>query len=180
MVSVKASLRLPPSLDDDAVDESGQSVSWQIATESQTRAGTDGLTDWWCRAVDFAKVTSSLGLSRETLSALSSFRSRNAQAKTSLASLKAQKADVDWAHYRGVLKNQEVVDKLEKIWKDFKPQDYDVAAQLKAIEQFESKAVRSGHCRATDSCVLTPAGRSLRPKMQPRACRASSHHSTRL
>lgn len=88
-------------------------------------------------------MTGALGLSRDTLSSLAAFRSRNAQAKTSLATLKAQKQEVDWSFYRNTLKNQAVVDKLEKIWKDFKPQDYDVSAQLKAIDQFEGKAVRS-------------------------------------
>lgn len=97
--------------------------------------------------IDFARVTGALGLSRETLSSLAAFRSRHAQAKTSLASLKAQKLDVDWSFYRNTLKNQAVVDKLEKIWKDFKPQDYDVSAQLKAIDQFEGKAVRAVHRR---------------------------------
>jgi len=48
---------------------------------------------------------------------------------------------VDFAHYRSVLKNQKVVDELENTFKSFKPVDYDVSAQLKAIDQFQAKAV---------------------------------------
>lgn len=50
---------------------------------------------------------------------------------------------VDFAHYKKVLKNQEVVSELEKTFNNFKPVDYDVAAQLKAIDSFQGKAVRS-------------------------------------
>jgi F-type H+-transporting ATPase subunit d len=42
-----------------------------------------------------------------------------------------------------VLKNTAVVDQLEKVFKDFKAVDYDVSAQLKAIDAFEQKAVSS-------------------------------------
>ena len=49
---------------------------------------------------------------------------------------------VDLAHYRSVLKNKAIVDEAEKLLNDFKPVSYDVSAQIKAIETFESKAVR--------------------------------------
>ena len=50
---------------------------------------------------------------------------------------------VDFAHYRSVLKNQAVVDEIEKRFAAFKPSGYDVARQLKAIEAFEVEAVRN-------------------------------------
>jgi F-type H+-transporting ATPase subunit d len=49
---------------------------------------------------------------------------------------------VNIAHYRSVLKNQAVVDEAERILREFKPVDYDVNEHIKAIEAFESKAVR--------------------------------------
>lgn len=50
---------------------------------------------------------------------------------------------VDFAHYKQVLKNQEVVSQMEKTFTGFKPVDYDLSAQLKAIDAFQDKAVSS-------------------------------------
>jgi hypothetical protein len=50
---------------------------------------------------------------------------------------------VDFAHYRSVLKNQAVVDEIEKRFKAFKPATYDLSRQLKSIEAFEVEAVRN-------------------------------------
>lgn len=48
---------------------------------------------------------------------------------------------VDFAHYKNIIKNQKIVSELEQSFKSFKPVDYDVAAQLKAIDAFQEKAV---------------------------------------
>lgn len=48
---------------------------------------------------------------------------------------------VDFAHYKNVVKNQKVLSELEQAFKSFKPVDYDVGAQLKAIDAFQEKAV---------------------------------------
>ena len=48
---------------------------------------------------------------------------------------------VDFAQYKKLIKNQQVVSDLEKTWTSFKPVDYDVAAQVKAIDSFQEKAV---------------------------------------
>lgn len=50
---------------------------------------------------------------------------------------------VDFAHYRSVLKNQAVVDEIEKRFGAFQPTKYDVSRQLKAIEAFEVEAVKN-------------------------------------
>src|SRR6202012_4952490 len=44
-------------------------------------------------------------------------------------------------HYRKVLKNQAVIDEVEKAFASFKPSSYDVQAQIKSIEAVEAKAV---------------------------------------
>lgn len=59
-----------------------------------------------------------------------------------LASYRAT-PQVDFAHYKQVLKNQDVVSQMEKAFSSFKPTDYDLSGQLKAIDAFESKAVSS-------------------------------------
>lgn len=93
------------------------------------------------KAVDFARLYSSLGLGKETVAALQAFRKRHADAQRIHAQLNGQPTTVDLAHYRSVLKNKAVVDEAEKILKDFKPVTYDVGAHVKAIETFEAKAV---------------------------------------
>lgn len=57
--------------------------------------------------------------------------------------LSEQPQRVDFAHYRSLLKNQDVVDEIEKYFKTFKPATYDVGRQIKAIEAFEHQAIKS-------------------------------------
>ncbi|KAI0939002.1 hypothetical protein AcV5_000534 [Taiwanofungus camphoratus] len=92
-------------------------------------------------AVDFARIYSSLGLSKETVAALQAFRKRHSDAQRINAQYASQPTTVDLEHYRSVLKNKAVVDEAEKILRDFKPVTYDVSAHIKAIETFEAKAV---------------------------------------
>lgn len=56
--------------------------------------------------------------------------------------LNAQPTTVDLAHYRSVLKNKGIVDEAEKALREFKPVTYDANTHVKAIETFETKAVR--------------------------------------
>lgn len=51
--------------------------------------------------------------------------------------------EVDFNHYRSVLQNRAVVDKIENAIKNFKPATYDVGRQLRAIEAFEQQAVKN-------------------------------------
>ena len=67
-----------------------------------------------------------------------------AAASSMVPSYRQSVTQVDFAHYKNVLKNQQVVSDLEQTWKSFKPADYDVNAQLKAIEAFQGKAVSGG------------------------------------
>ncbi len=92
-------------------------------------------------AADLAKI-SNLGLGKNTLAQISAFRKRADDAKRQLAQLQQQKTDVDFAHYNKLIRNKDVVSQAQKILAEFKPVTYDVQAQLKAIDAFESKAVR--------------------------------------
>lgn len=85
--------------------------------------------------------SNSLGLGKNSTATLQAFRKRSEDARRHLQTLKHERTDVDLAHYKSVLKNQDVVNQAEKILKDFKPVTYDVSAQLKAIDAFEAKAV---------------------------------------
>ena len=49
---------------------------------------------------------------------------------------------VDFSQYRSLLKNQSIVDDLEKQFNGFQVKKYDVNRQIKAIEAFESQAVK--------------------------------------
>jgi hypothetical protein len=57
--------------------------------------------------------------------------------------LSEQPQEVDFAHYRSVLKNTAVIDEIEKSFNSFKPATYDVNRQIKAIEAFEAQALKS-------------------------------------
>ncbi|KAH8662130.1 hypothetical protein BX600DRAFT_437549 [Xylariales sp. PMI_506] len=93
--------------------------------------------------VDWAKITTSLGLRGQTVASLQAFKTRNENARRKVQLLSEQATTVDFAQYRSVLKNQAVIDEIEKRFKDFKPASYDLARQLKAIEAFEVEAVKN-------------------------------------
>ncbi|WFD39912.1 ATP synthase d subunit [Malassezia japonica] len=99
-------------------------------------------------AVDFSKVLAS-GLGKQTASELVAFRKRSEEAKRLVTQLKAQPTTVDFAHYKKLLKNQDVVATAEKLIADFKPQTYDIGAQTKALESFEASAVKQAEESAT-------------------------------
>lgn len=93
--------------------------------------------------IDWVKVAGSLGLRGQTASALQSFKKRNDDARRKVQVLSETPQEVDFAHYRSVLKNQAIVDELENHFKSFKPATYDVNRQLKAIDAFETQAVQN-------------------------------------
>lgn len=57
--------------------------------------------------------------------------------------LESQATDVDFAYYRSQLKNQSVIDEIEKSMKSYQIKKVDVSRQIKAIESFEATAVKS-------------------------------------
>jgi F-type H+-transporting ATPase subunit d len=92
--------------------------------------------------LDWTKVTSSLGLRGQTAASLQAFKKRNEDARRRVQQLSEQPSKVDFSHYRSVLKNQAVIDEIEKHFSSFKPVSYDVNRQVKAIEAFEAQAIK--------------------------------------
>ena len=93
--------------------------------------------------IDWTKLTSALSLNPQTTSALTAFRKRNVDAHNKLNQLKTARTTVDFAYYRSVLKNQKVIDDIEKAAREFKPVTYDVSTILSGIEKFEGEAVKN-------------------------------------
>jgi len=93
--------------------------------------------------LDWAKVTTSLGLRGQTVSSLQAFKKRSDDVRRKVQVLSELPTDVNFSHYRSVLKNQAIVDEIEKRFTSFKPATYDLNRQLKAIEAFEVEAIRN-------------------------------------
>ena len=104
------------------------------------------LTLWTQRSaalkLDWAKVSSALGLRGQTAASLQAFKKRNDDARRKVLVLSETPQTINFEHYRNVLKNQAIVDEIEQHFKTFKPATYDVNRQLKAIEAFEAQAVK--------------------------------------
>jgi F-type H+-transporting ATPase subunit d len=92
--------------------------------------------------LDWTKLGTQLGLKGNTAAALQNFKKRNDDARRKVTMLSEQAQTVDFSHYRSILKNQAVIDDIEKQFTSFKPQTYDVSRQIKAIEAFEAQAVK--------------------------------------
>ena len=88
-------------------------------------------------------MSTSLGLRGQTATALASFKKRNDEARRRVQQLSEQPQSVDFAHYRGILKNTQVIDEIEQYYKTFQPKTYDVSKQIKAIESFEQVALKN-------------------------------------
>ncbi|CAG8467944.1 11650_t:CDS:2 [Cetraspora pellucida] len=92
-------------------------------------------------SIDWSRLTVTLGLKKETITALQAFRKRNEEAKRVVSALKQQKTDIDFENYRNILKNKAIVNEAEKVLNQFKPTKVDLAGQLKVVEKFEKKAI---------------------------------------
>ena len=84
-----------------------------------------------------------MGLRGQTASALAAFKKRNDDARRRVQQLQEQPQTVDFQHYRSILKNQDVINEVERELKAYKIRGYDVERQIKAIETFEAQAVKS-------------------------------------
>lgn len=102
--------------------------------------------------LDWAKVISTLGLTGQTAASLNSFKKRFDDAKKDNLTLTESPVKIDFAHYKTVLTNKQVVDDIQKKVESFKPVTYDVSKTLKTIEMFENKALENA--KLTEKSVL--------------------------
>ncbi|EME89095.1 uncharacterized protein MYCFIDRAFT_201783 [Pseudocercospora fijiensis CIRAD86] len=93
--------------------------------------------------IDWTNLGAKLGLRGNTAAALQNFKQRNDIARRKVQVLSEQPSTVDFSHYRSILKNQDVINDIEKQFNAFQPKKYDVQRQIKAIEAFEAQAVKS-------------------------------------
>ncbi|KAG0126546.1 hypothetical protein HOY82DRAFT_581028 [Tuber indicum] len=93
--------------------------------------------------INWAGITSSLGLKGQTAASLQAFKKRNEDARRKVAVLREQPMKVDFSYYRSILRNQAIIDEVENAWKRFQPVTYDVEKQVRIIEGFEAEAVRN-------------------------------------
>lgn len=77
------------------------------------------------------------------MAGLQAFKKRNDDVRRKVQVLAEQPTAVDFSHYRSVLKNQAIVDEIEKRFNAFQPATYDLNRQLKAIEAFEVEAIKN-------------------------------------
>ena len=71
------------------------------------------------------------------------FKKRHDDARRKLNLLQQAPQEVEFDTYRSTLKNQSIVNEIEAQFKKFKPVTYDVDKQIKAIEAFETQAIKS-------------------------------------
>ncbi|KAG0135249.1 hypothetical protein HOY82DRAFT_601025 [Tuber indicum] len=93
--------------------------------------------------INWAQITTSLGLKGQTVASLQAFKKRNEDVRRKVAILSEAPQEVDFSHYRAILKNQAVIDEIEKAYRSFKPATYDLNNQLRTIEAFEAEAVKN-------------------------------------
>lgn len=101
--------------------------------------------------IDWARLTAQLGLKGSTVASLQAFKKRNEDVRRRHTLLSQAAQTVDFGHYRQVLGNTGIVDKLEAEFMKFKPVTYDVSRELAAIDKFELAAVKNAE--ATKACV---------------------------
>ncbi|KAJ2709534.1 ATP synthase d subunit [Coemansia spiralis] len=94
-------------------------------------------------SINWPVVSSVLSKHAEITKSLGVFRKGYEEAERQLTQLKEADRAIDFAHYRRVLKNSEIVDRLEKVAKAQQVAKVDLAEQLKTIAAFEAKAVAS-------------------------------------
>lgn len=102
--------------------------------------------------IEWAKLIPKLGLTGASATALTSFKKRNDHAKKVLYDLKQESLEIDFGSYKEKLKNQKIVDQIEKDLSSYKPVSADITKQLNLIESFEAKALENA--KSTESVVL--------------------------
>ncbi|KAG4306341.1 hypothetical protein PORY_000329 [Pneumocystis oryctolagi] len=93
--------------------------------------------------INWTKLRSCYGLNTSTVSSLLEFQKRNSDAWTKVGALQEQVQDINFDHYRSILRNHSVLNEIEKDVKAFRPLKYNTVSQIKTIDQFETKALEN-------------------------------------
>ncbi|EMR10980.1 hypothetical protein PNEG_00583 [Pneumocystis murina B123] len=93
--------------------------------------------------INWIKLLSSYGLSSSVISSLSTFHQWSLNTRAKIGILEEQLQNIDFSYYRSILKNKSLVNQIEKELKAFRPVKYQVDPQIKAIQQFETKAIEN-------------------------------------
>ncbi|CAB4256464.1 similar to Saccharomyces cerevisiae YKL016C ATP7 Subunit d of the stator stalk of mitochondrial F1F0 ATP synthase [Maudiozyma barnettii] len=101
--------------------------------------------------LDWAKVITSLKITGKTATELSSFKKRNDEARRQLLELQQQPATIEFDQYRSLLKNQAVIDQIERFCKAYTPVTIDSSKQIHTIESFQQHAL--ANAEATEKLV---------------------------
>ncbi|OMJ09280.1 ATP synthase subunit d, mitochondrial [Smittium culicis] len=102
------------------------------------------------QSVDWPKISSVLSKRPEVSKSLMAFNKKYQEIDRELSSLREQKLDLDFAHYRKVLKNQQIVSELEAKYKAYKVEKLDTAASLAVLAEFENNAVSAANNYAAE------------------------------
>merc|ERR1711939_1063896 len=89
--------------------------------------------------LDWAALPQKLGLRGSTAQSLQTFKKRHDDARRRVQVLSEQPQTVDFGHYRSILKNQAIVDDIEKQMSSFQVKKYDVQRQTKGKVDAELK-----------------------------------------
>ncbi|PVU99606.1 hypothetical protein BB559_000564 [Furculomyces boomerangus] len=95
------------------------------------------------QAIDWPRVSAVLARKPEVVKSLSAFNKKFQEVDRELVLLKEQKLDLDFDHYRKVLKNKKIVDDMELKFKSYEIKKLDTKEHLKIIGEFESSATAS-------------------------------------
>lgn len=93
--------------------------------------------------IDWAKIISNLKITGPTVQQLSSFKKRNDEARHNLLELQNANEPIDFNYYRSKLKNQKIVDDIEKMYKSYKPVVINSKEQIDIISSFEKHAMEN-------------------------------------
>ncbi|OLY83120.1 ATP synthase subunit d, mitochondrial [Smittium mucronatum] len=105
------------------------------------------------QSVDWPKVSSVLSKRPEITKSLMSLNKKYQDVDRELSALREQKLDIDFNHYRGILKNKQIVTEMESKLKNYKITSLDTAPALALLAEFEKNATASATEYASELTV---------------------------
>ncbi|PVU87799.1 hypothetical protein BB561_006168 [Smittium simulii] len=94
-------------------------------------------------SINWATLTSALSKKAQVVKSLSSFNKKYQELDRELASLREQKTDLAFEHYRDLLKNTKIVDEMQAKYSGYKLEKLDTQKYIATLADFEKTAVAS-------------------------------------